>query len=371
MKKAYDYLVVGAGLFGSVFAYEACKKGKKVLVIDKRNHIGGNCYTARIDNIDVHVYGAHVFHTSDEEVWRYVNHFTEFISFVHTPLAIYKDKIFNLPFNMHTFNQMWGVIKPEEAKAIINKQRSVLNREAKHLEEQVLSLVGTDIYETLIKGYTEKQWGKKTTELPASIIERLPLRLTYNNNYFNNDYQGIPKNGYTDMFEKLLANIEVKLGVDYFDQKAVYDNLAEQVVYTGTIDQFYQYRFGHLAYRSLRFEHKHLKYENFQGAAVVNYTEKDVPYTRIIEHKHFNRYLTSNKTIITLEYPLESDVENDPFYPIVDARNQLLYQKYRKLADLETKYLFGGRLAEYKYYDMDRVIRSALDKAKEWLKYEC
>lgn len=357
----YDYLVVGAGLFGSVFAHEANKRGKKVLVIDKKTHIAGNIYTEKIEDIHVHKYGAHIFHTSNKTVWEYVNQFSEFNHFVNAPMAIYQNKIYNLPFNMNTFNQLWGVTKPNEAMAVIDKQKTTFFVDnPKNLEEQAINLVGPEIYEKLIKGYTEKQWGKDCKELPAFIIRRLPVRFTYDNNYFTDIYQGIPKKGYTDMIENMLSGIEVRLETDYFNDKANLDALATKVLYTGPIDAFYNYKHGLLEYRSLRFEHEILDIENFQGNAVINYTERSVPYTRIIEHKHFV-FGKQQKTIITKEFPDTWTKNKEAYYPINDVLNDAIYEKYKAETKNQIKYLFGGRLAEYKYYDMHIVVEQALD----------
>ena len=362
--KKYDYLIAGAGLFGCVFAHEAKKAGKKCLVIDRRPHIGGNIYTENRDGINIHVYGAHIFHTSDERVWKYVNTFVTFNNFVNSPIARYKDELYNLPFNMNTFSKMWGVVTPAEAKAKIDEQIAELNiGEPKNLEEQGLKLVGKDVFEKLIKGYTEKQWGKSCAELPAFIIKRLPLRFVYDNNYFNDRYQGIAEGGYTRLAEKLLEGTEVKLNCDYFDFIKQYPDIAEKVVYTGMIDEFYGYKYGELEYRSLRFETERLEEENHQGNAVVNYTEREVPYTRIIEHKHFEKAV-SPVTYITREYPAAWKKGDEPYYPVNDAKNNALYEKYRALAEKEENVIFGGRLGQYKYYDMDKVIAAALDCAE-------
>lgn len=361
----YDYLIVGAGLFGSVFAHEMTKRGKSCLVIDKRSHIGGNCYTESIEGINVHKYGAHIFHTSDKEVWDYINQFAEFNSFVNSPVAIYGDELYDLPFNMNTFSRMWGIKTPAEAKRIIAEQIGGLNiSEPKNLEEQALLLVGRDVYEKLIKGYTEKQWGRPCTELPPFIIKRLPLRFTFNNNYFTDRFQGIPVGGYTQIFEKLLEGSDVRLNADYFQFRN--ENLAEKTVYTGPIDAFFDYCYGRLEYRSLRFETEILDCDNWQGNAVVNYTSADVPYTRIIEHKHFE-FGTQPKTVISWEYPAEWKDGIEPFYPINDERNNALYTKYKELADSHDDVIFGGRLGEYKYYDMDKVIRAALSLVRKLL----
>lgn len=366
--KKYDYLIVGSGLYGSIFAYEANKRGKKCLVIDKRNHIGGNIYTKEIENINVHEYGAHIFHTSNKQVWDYINNFTEFNRYTNSPVAIYKDELYNMPFNMNTFNKLWGVKTPSEAKAKIEEQVKESNiSEPKNLEEQAISLVGKDIYEKLVKGYTEKQWGTRATELPSFIIKRLPVRFTYDNNYFNDTYQGIPIGGYTKIVEKMLEGIEVRLETDFFENREELEGLADKIVFTGMIDEFYDYKFGTLEYRSLRFEHEILNEENHQGNAVVNYTEYEVPYTRIIEHKHFE-YGNHPKTVITREYPAKWEKGDEPYYPINNEKNNAMYNKYKELADGETNVIFGGRLAEYKYYDMHNVIEQALKCVKEELK---
>lgn len=357
----YDYLIVGAGLFGAVFAHEAKKKGRKCLVIDKRGHIAGNIYTEDVCGINVHRYGAHIFHTSDKYVWDYVNSFVEFNNFVNSPIARYKDEVYNLPFNMNTFSRMWGVFTPAEAKAEIERQvKEAGITEPKNLEEQALSLVGRDIYEKLVKGYTEKQWGRCATELPAFIIKRLPVRLTYDNNYFNDKYQGIPVGGYTKLIDKLLHGTEIRLGCDYFADKASYDASAAKIVFTGMIDEYYDYRYGELEYRSLRFETETLNEQNHQGVAVVNYNEFEVPYTRIIEHKHFE-FGTQEKTVITREYPAAWTRGDEPYYAVNDEKNNSLYSKYKSLADKENKVIFGGRLGMYKYFDMDDTIAAALE----------
>jgi len=358
----YDYLVVGAGLYGAIFACEMKKRGKSVLVVDKRTHIGGNCFTEDVEGIAVHKYGAHIFHTSDREVWDYVNGLVEFNRYTNSPLARFEGELFNLPFNMNTFHQLWGVKTPDEARARIEEQRSVLaGKDPSNLEEQAISLVGTDIYRKLIQGYTEKQWGRKCTDLPAFIIQRLPVRFTYDNNYFNDRYQGIPIGGYTGIFRRLLEGIEVRLGVDYLSERATLDDLARQVVFTGPIDAFYENRFGVLEYRSLRFETEVLDQENYQGNAVVNYTASDIPYTRIIEHKHFE-FGQHPRTVITREYSSEWRLGDEPYYPVNDARNSELFARYKELSAREQKHIFGGRLADYKYYDMHNVVRSALDR---------
>ena len=357
----YDYLIVGAGLFGAVFAHEMTEKGKKCLVIDRRNHIAGNAYTEKIEGINVHKYGAHIFHTSNERVWAYVNRFARFNNYINAPVAVYKDELYNLPFNMNTFSKMWGVKTPAEAKAIIARQVEAEHiGEPKNLEEQALKLVGRDIYEKLIKGYTEKQWGRDCTELPAFIIRRLPLRFIYDNNYFNDRYQGIPEGGYTPMVEKLLDGVEVRLNTDYFEFIRENPEIAETTLYTGMIDEFFGYRLGVLEYRSVRFETEVLDTDNYQGHAVVNYTERAVPYTRVIEHKHFE-FGQQDKTVISREYSSEWTQGGDPYYPVNNARNTDLYARYKALADETPSVIFGGRLGEYKYYDMDKVILSALE----------
>lgn len=356
----YDYLIVGAGLFGCVFAHEAKNAGKSCLVIDKRSHIGGNIYTAKKDGIDIHVYGAHIFHTSNERVWQYVNRFVTFNNFVNSPVARYKDELYNLPFNMNTFSKMWGVVTPKEAKEKIASQIAELDiREPANLEEQGLKLVGRDVFEKLIKGYTEKQWGKSCKDLPAFIIKRIPLRFTYDNNYFNDRYQGIAEGGYTVLAEKLLEGVEVRLNCDYFQFVKENPEIAAKIVYTGMIDEFYDYRYGALEYRSLRFETQRLNEENHQGNAVVNYTEREIPYTRVIEHKHFER-AESPVTYITYEYPAEWKRGDEPYYPVNDEKNNELYLKYKRLAEQEERIIFGGRLGQYKYFDMDKVIEAAL-----------
>ena len=361
----YDYLVVGAGLFGAVFAHEAKKAGKNCLVIDKREHIGGNVYTEDVEGIQVHKYGAHIFHTSDKKIWDYVNQFAEFNNYINSPVAVYGDELYNLPFNMNTFSKMWGIKTPDEAKEIIAKQIAELNiDEPANLEEQALKLVGRDVYEKLIKGYTQKQWGRECTELPAFIIKRLPLRFTYDNNYFNDRYQGIPVDGYTAMVEKMLEGTEVRLSTDYFDVKDEIE--ADKVIYTGMIDSYYDYKLGVLEYRSVRFETEKLDCENYQGNAVVNYTAADVPYTRIIEHKHFN-FGKQPVTVISREYSSEWKQGDEPYYPVNNDRNNDLYEQYKKLAESEGNVIFGGRLGQYKYYDMDKVIAAALDMCKEQL----
>jgi len=365
----YDYLIVGAGLFGAVFAHEAVKAGKTVLVVDKRPHIAGNVYTEDVEGIHVHKYGAHIFHTNNRTVWNYVNQFAEFNRFTNSPVANYHGELYSLPFNMYTFNKMWGVVTPEEAAAKIEGQRKAAGiTNLKNLEEQAISLVGTDIYEKLIKGYTEKQWGRPCTELPAFIIKRLPVRLTFDNNYFNALYQGIPVGGYTNMVANMLKGIEVKLNCDYLESKEELDKLADKVVYTGPIDAYFNYNLGPLEYRSVRFETEVLDKPNFQGNAAVNYTDRETPWTRIIEHKWFEFGKDANgndlpKTVISREYSSEWKVGDEPYYPVNDEKNSKLYKEYKALADKEYKVIFGGRLGEYKYYDMDAVIDSALKLA--------
>lgn len=359
--KNYDYLIVGAGLYGAVFAHEAAKAGKRCLIIDKRAHIAGNIYTESIEGINVHKYGAHIFHTSNKVVWEYVNQFAEFNNYINSPIAVYKDELYNLPFNMNTFSKLWNIRKPSEAKAIIASQIADLNiTEPQNLEEQALCLVGTDVYEKLIKGYTEKQWGRPCRELPAFIIKRLPLRFTYDNNYFNDRYQGIPIGGYTAMIESMLEGIDLMLDTDYFEFIAENENIAKKTVFTGNIDQYFDYRLGALEYRAVRFETETLDEENYQGNAVVNYTEATVPYTRIIEHKHFEGS-KSPKTIISKEFSSEWKVGDEPYYPVNNDKNNALYLEYVKLANEKKNVIFGGRLGGYKYYDMDKVIQSALD----------
>lgn len=363
----YDYLIVGSGLFGSIFAYEANKRGKKCLVIDKRSHIGGNIYTENVEGVNVHKYGAHIFHTSNKEVWDYVQQFVEFNRYTNSPIARYKDELYNMPFNMNTFSKMWGVVAPAEAKAKIEEQIAEAGiSEPKNLEEQAISLVGKDIYEKLVKGYTEKQWGRMATELPTFIIKRLPIRFTYDNNYFNDKYQGIPIGGYNKIIEKMLDGIEIKLNTNFFENREKFKSLAKRIVYTGMIDEFYDYKFGTLEYRSLKFVHEILNEENYQGNAVVNYTEYGVPYTRIIEHKHFE-YGTQPKTVITREYPAKWNKGDEPYYPINNEINNEMYSKYKELADKEKNVILGGRLAEYKYYDMHNVIEQALKCVKREL----
>ena len=363
----YDYLIVGAGPFGAVFAHEAKERGKRVLVIDKRSHTGGNMYCEKVEGINVHKYGAHIFHTSNKEVWDYVNQFCTFNNYINSPIANYKDEIYNLPFNMNTFNKLWGVVTPQEAKEKIENQVKESNiTEPKNLEEQAISLVGKDIYEKLIKGYTEKQWGRRCTELPAFIIKRLPVRYTYDNNYFNDKYQGIPEGGYNVIFDKLLEGIDVELNVDFFDKKRELLQKADKIVFTGMIDQYFDYQYGILEYRSLRFEHETLDEENHQGNAVVNYNEREVPYTRIIEHKHFE-FGKQPKTVITREYPAEWKQGDEPYYPVNNEKNAEIFKKYQELAQKEENVIFGGRLADYRYYDMHHVFERALEVVKEEL----
>lgn len=368
----YDYLVVGSGLYGAIFACEANKKGKKVLVIDKRPNIGGNIYTEKIEGINVHKYGAHIFHTNNKKVWEYVNKYATFNRFTNSPVANYKGELFSLPFNMYTFNKMWGVVTPEEAMAKIEEQRKEIKGEPTNLEEQAISLVGRDIYEKLIKGYTEKQWGRDCKDLPSFIIKRLPVRLTFDNNYFNALYQGIPVGGYTKMIENMLDGIEVKLNVDYLENKEELDKLAKKVVYTGPIDAYFDYKLGYLEYRSVRFENELLDKPNFQGNAAVNYTDRETPWTRIIEHKwfEFGKDEEGNdlpKTYISREYSSEWKPGDEPYYPVNDEKNSSLYDEYKDLADKEENIIFGGRLGEYKYYDMDATVASVLDKCEEVL----
>ena len=366
----YNYLIVGSGLFGSIFAYEANKRGKKCLVIDKREHIGGNIYTEKIEGINVHKYGAHIFHTSNKEIWNYINKFAEFNRYTNSPIARYKDELYNMPFNMNTFNKLWGVVTPAEAKKKIEEEKREAGIvEPKNLEEQAISLVGRTIYEKLVKGYTEKQWGQKATELPSFIIKRLPVRFIYDNNYFNDIYQGIPIGGYTSIIEKMLKGIDIKLNCDFFDNREELENIAEKIVFTGPIDKFYNYKYGELEYRSLRFETDILDEENYQGNAVVNFTEYEVPYTRIIEHKHFEfgaslgnlaEGIAKEKTIITKEYPDMWKQGKEPYYPINNDKNNNLYTKYFELSKKDKNVIFGGRLGLYKYFDMDKVIEVAL-----------
>lgn len=368
----YDYLVVGSGLYGAIFAHEAKAKGKSVLVVDKRPNIAGNVYTEKQEGINVHMYGAHIFHTNDKRVWNYITQFAEFNRFTNSPVANYKGELYSMPFNMYTFNKMWGVVTPEEAAAKIEEQKKEITGEPKNLEEQAISLVGRDIYEKLVKGYTEKQWGRDCKELPAFIIKRLPVRLTFDNNYFNALYQGIPIGGYTKMVENLLDGIEVRLNTDYLEHKAELDALADKVVYTGPIDAYFGFKLGTLEYRSVRFENETLDIPNFQGNAAVNYTDRETPWTRIIEHKWFEFGKDENgndlpKTIISREYSSEWKAGDEPYYPVNDEKNGQLYAKYKELADKETGVIFGGRLGEYKYYDMDTTIASVLDMCEKEL----
>ncbi len=362
----YDYLIVGAGLFGAVFARQAMDAGKTCLVVEKSHHIAGNIYTEEVEGIPVHRYGAHIFHTSNKAVWDYVSRYVTFNHYINTPIANYKGELYNLPFNMHTFYQMWGVTTPDAARRKIEEQRREITGEPQNLEEQAISLVGRDIYEKLVKGYTEKQWGRSCTDLPAFIIKRLPVRYTFDNNYFNDPYQGIPEEGYTALVERLLAGAEVRLGVDYLDSREELNALAERVVYTGPIDEYYGYCYGALEYRSLRFETEVLDTANYQGVAVVNYNEREIPYTRVIEHKHFV-FGNQPKTVITREYPADWEQGMRPYYPVNNAENQALYRRYRALADADGRVVFGGRLGHYKYYDMDKVVEAALELAKEML----
>lgn len=369
-KTMYDYLIVGSGLFGAVFAYEMHKKNKKCLVIEKRNHTGGNIYCERIENITVHKYGAHIFHTNNVHIWNYVNQFVTFNNFINAPIANYNGEIYNLPFNMNTFNKLWGVTTPAEAMKKIEEQRKVLSEKDPadfNLEEQAISLVGIDVYTKLIKNYTEKQWGCRASELPGFIIKRLPVRFTYDNNYFNDFYQGIPIGGYNILINKLLENIDIELETDFISKKEKLSKIAHKIVFTGMIDEFYNYKFGHLEYRSLTFETEILDMENFQGNAVVNFTDAKTPYTRIIEHKHFE-FGKQNKTVITKEYPIKWLKNREAYYPVNDTKNTELYLKYKELAEQEPNVLFGGRLADYKYYDMHQVIAAALQLVEKEIK---
>ena len=381
--KNYDYLIVGSGLFGSIFAYEANKKEKKCLVIDKRSHIGGNIYTENVSGINVHKYGAHIFHTSNKEVWDYIQKFAEFNRYTNSPVARYKDELYNLPFNLNTFSRMFNLITPQDIEKKLNEERKeglekLNGKEPSNLEEQAISLVGTTVYEKLIKGYTEKQWGMPCTELPSFIIKRLPVRMIYDNNYFNDKYQGIPIGGYTQIIEKMLDGIDVKLNYDFFEHREELESIADKIVFTGQIDKYYDYKFGQLEYRSVRFETEELDIDNYQGNAVVNYTDREVPYTRIIEHKHFEQGKqlgnevtegpSVGKTIISKEYSDKWDASKEPYYPINNERNNELYAKYEKLAKEDNKVIFGGRLGQYKYYDMDKVILEALKCVNEKLK---
>lgn len=363
MMKQYDYILVGSGLYNGVFAWYAARAGKTCLVLEKQNHLGGNIYCETIEDIHVHKYGAHIFHTSDRKVWDFVHQFAEFNRYTNSPVANYHGEMYNMPFNMNTFSKMWGISTPAEAKAKIEEQRAGITGEPKNLEEQAIRLVGRDIYEKLVKGYTEKQWGRDCKDLPAFIIKRLPVRYTYDNNYFNDLYQGIPVGGYNVIIDKLFAGCDVETGTDYLKNREKYDAMGNKIVYTGMIDAFYQYSFGKLEYRSLKFENEVLDEENHQGVAVVNYTAREVPYTRVIEHKHFE-FGTQPKTVITREYPTDWQEGMEPYYPVNDEKNQALYQKYAELAKKEEKVLFGGRLGEYKYYDMDKVIASAMQAAE-------
>ena len=370
--KKYDYVIVGAGLYGAVFAHEAASKGKTVLVLEKRSHIGGNVYTEKVEGISVHKYGAHIFHTNNKEVWDYVNQFATFNRYTNSPVANYKGDLYSLPFNMYTFNKMWGVVTPGQAEEKIAEQKQEIQGEPKNLEEQAIALVGRDIYEKLVKGYTEKQWGRDCRELPSFIIKRLPVRYTFDNNYFNALYQGIPVGGYTKLVENLLEGIEVRLDTDYLAEKETYDAMAEQVIYTGPVDAYFGYSLGTLEYRSVRFEQEIMDISNYQGNAVVNYTDRETPWTRIIEHKWFEFGKDENgkelpKTVISREYSSEWKPGDEPYYPVNDEKNNGLYEQYRQMADREEKVCFGGRLGEYKYYDMDAVILSALTRAREML----
>lgn len=365
--RQYDYLLAGSGLYAAVFAWNARQHGKTCLILEQRNHIGGNIYCEELEGIRVHAYGAHIFHTSDREVWEFVNRFTEFNRYTNSPVANYKGEMYNLPFNMNTFSRMWGISTPDEARAVIEEQKKAVPGEPSNLEEQAIKLVGTDIYEKLVKGYTEKQWGRDCRDLPGFIIRRLPVRYTYDNNYFNDLYQGIPMEGYNAIIEKLFDGCEIRTGVNYLEHREEYRAMADKVVYTGMIDAYFDSRFGNLEYRSLRFENEILDSQNYQGVAVVNYTDRETPYTRIIEHKHFE-YGTQEKTVITREYPSDWTPGTEPYYPVNDEKNQRLYERYAALAGEEKNVIFGGRLAEYKYYDMDKVIRSALSRSAEEFK---
>ncbi|MBE6587397.1 MAG: UDP-galactopyranose mutase [Ruminococcaceae bacterium] len=363
----YDYLIVGAGLYGATFAREMTDAGKKCLVIDRRDHIGGNIYTKEVEGINVHVYGAHIFHTDNREVWDYVNRFADFNRYTNSPVAFYKDEVYNLPFNMNTFSRLWSIKTPDEAKAKIEEQKREAGiGEPKNLEEQAISLVGRDIYEKLVKGYTEKQWGRRATELPSFIIKRLPVRFTYDNNYFNDRYQGIAEGGYTKMVEKMLEGVDVRLSCDYFENRAELDGLAKKIIYTGAIDKYYGFCYGELEYRTVRFETETLDCDNYQGNAVVNYTEYEIPYTRIIEHKHFE-FGKQEKTVISREYPAEWTEGSEPYYPVNNEENNALYAKYKALADKEDKVIFGGRLGTYRYLDMHHIVAEALAAAKKEL----
>ncbi len=358
----YDYLIVGSGLFGAVFAHEARERGRRCLVLERRDHIGGNVYTYRRDGINIHKYGAHIFHTSDRGVWEYINRFAEFNNYINSPVANYKGEIYNMPFNMNTFNRMWGVRTPDEARAIIERQRAEVTGQVDNLEKQAISLVGRDIFEKLVKGYTEKQWGRSCSELPPEIIRRLPVRYVYDNNYFNDRWQGIPEGGYTQIMEKLLEGTEVRLGIDFNTDRDHYRQLADRVLYTGALDEYFDYSLGHLQYRSVRFEDERIECENWQGVAVVNYTDRETPYTRVIEHRHFEK-CDSPVTWISREYPVDYTVTGEPYYPVNDSANSSLYSRYRALADQDDRLILGGRLAQYAYFDMDKTIRAALDLA--------
>lgn len=365
--KKYDYIIVGAGLYGAVFAEQAIKRGKRCLIVDRRSHIAGNCFTEKIAGIDVHRYGAHIFHTNNENVWSYVNNFAEFNGFINSPIAVYRGRVFNLPFNMNTFYSMWGTITPEEAAKKIEEQRleAGINIPS-NLEEQAISQVGKDIYSTLIKGYTEKQWGRKCAELPSSIIKRLPVRFTYDNNYFNARYQGIPIRGYTEMIRNMIDGAEVQLNTDFLKDRERLEGLADSIIYTGPIDEYFNFKYGRLNYRTVRFETKVLNKKNFQGVAVVNYTESEIPFTRIIEHKHFTN-VDTEKTVISYEFPLEWTGESEPYYPVNDEKNIALFLKYQALARVHNNIHFGGRLGTYRYYDMDKVIELAMSDAQKAL----
>ncbi|HBG12042.1 MAG TPA: UDP-galactopyranose mutase [Clostridium sp.] len=364
--KKYDYVLVGGGLYSGVFAYMAKQKGKKCLVVEKREHMGGNIYCEETEGIHVHRYGAHIFHTSNKRVWQFVNDLAEFNRYTNSPVANFKGEMYNMPFNMNTFSRMWGISTPAEAKAKIDEQKASITGEPQNLEEQAISLVGRDIYKKLVKGYTEKQWGRDCKELPAFIIKRLPVRFTYDNNYFNDLYQGIPIGGYNVIIEKLFEGCDIEMGVDYLENKEYYDGLGERVIYTGTIDAYYGYQFGKLEYRSLRFDTQVVDTDNYQGVAVVNYTDRETPYTRIIEHKHFE-FGTQPKSVITKEYSVDWSEGMEPYYPVNDRKNQELFQRYAALAEKEDQVIFGGRLGEYKYYDMDKVIESAMNRAEKEL----
>ena len=366
-KPQYNYLIVGSGLYGSIYARELTDRGYRVLIVEKRNHIGGNIYTENVEGINVHKYGAHIFHTNNKKVWDFVNKFVTFNRYTNSPIANYKGELYSLPFNMYTFNKMWGVVTPEQAKEIITEQRKEIDHEPRNLEEQAISLVGRDIYEKLIKGYTEKQWGRDCKDLPSFIIKRLPVRFTYDNNYFNALYQGIPVGGYTKLIDKLLEGIEVRLNIDYLQNRNELNELSDHIIYTGPIDAYFDYKFGHLEYRSVCFETELLDIDNYQGNAVVNYTDRETPYTRIIEHKwfEFGKDINGNdisKTVVSKEYSSEWRIGDEPYYPVNDEKNNNLYKQYKDLADKEDKVLFGGRLGEYKYYDMDQVVEKAIEK---------